>query len=96
MHERSRGQVVCYRVYWAKTHNLEGRRETFRLTQPVAPSFPRWIRPVVETWDGWQEWLIAHSVCMRHQEHKVFGISQRDFLPARVSWISARGPWVSL
>jgi arabinofuranosyltransferase len=26
---------------------------------------------------------IAHSVCMRHQEHKVFGISQRNLLPER-------------
>jgi arabinofuranosyltransferase len=30
-----------------------------------------------------QDWLIAHSVCMRHQEHKVFGISQRNLLPER-------------
>jgi len=70
-------------THWAKTHDIESRRETFRLTQPVAPSLPTWIRPVVERWDGWQEWLIAHSVCMRHQEHKVFGISQLDLLPER-------------
>jgi arabinofuranosyltransferase len=70
-------------THWAKTHNLDTRRETYRLTQPVAPSFPRWIRPLVDEWDGWQEWLITHSVCMRHQEHKMFGISQLDLLPER-------------
>ncbi|MBW2587136.1 MAG: hypothetical protein JRD92_09350 [Deltaproteobacteria bacterium] len=70
-------------THWAKTHNLEDRQETFRLTERVAPSFPMPIRPLVAQWDRWQEWLIAHSVCMRHQEHKVFGISQRNLLPAR-------------
>jgi arabinofuranosyltransferase len=70
-------------VHWAKTHDLMERRDTFRLIEPVAPSFPHWARPLVEEWDKWQAWLIAHSVCMRHQEHKVFGISQRDLLPAR-------------
>jgi len=70
-------------THWDKTHNMEERRETFRLTMPVAPRFPSWIRPAVAKWDDWQEWLIAHSVCMRHQEHKVFGISQLDLLPER-------------
>jgi len=70
-------------AHWAKTHNLETRQGTFRLIQPVAPSFPKWIRPVVAKWDRWQDWLIAHSVCMRHQEHKVFGVSQRNLLPER-------------
>jgi arabinofuranosyltransferase len=70
-------------THWSKTHDLETRPETFRLIQPIASSFPKGVRPIVEKWDGWQEWLIAHSVCMRHQEHKVFGISQRDLLPER-------------
>jgi arabinofuranosyltransferase len=70
-------------THWAQTHDLEDRQETFRLTERVAPSFPKPIRPLVAQWDHWQNWLISHSVCMRHQEHKVFGISQRNLLPAR-------------
>jgi arabinofuranosyltransferase len=79
--------VVCAQpipwTHWAKTHDLETRRETYRLIQPVAPSFPKGVRPIVQKWDSWQEWLIAHSVCMRHQEHKVFGIFMRNLLPER-------------
>lgn len=70
-------------THWAKTHDLETREETFRLIQPVAPSFPKGLRPIVEKWDGWQEWLISHFVCMRHQEHKVFGNFMRNLLPER-------------
>jgi len=70
-------------THWAKTRDLDTRPETYRLIQPVAPSLPKWARPIVERWDGWQEWLITHSVCMRHQEHKVFGISVRNLLPKR-------------
>ena len=69
--------------HWAQTHNRAIRAQTFYLIQPLAPSFPAWTRPIITRWDGWQAWLIGHSVCMRHQEHKVFSQFQRNWLPER-------------
>ncbi len=69
--------------HWAQTRGLEKRRQTLRLTQPLSPSFPSVFRPIVAHWDEWQAWLIDHSVCMRHQEHKVFSEFQKTWLPER-------------
>jgi arabinofuranosyltransferase len=69
--------------HWTQTHNRMIRAHTFPLIQPLAPSFPAWTRPVIARWDGWQEWLISHSVCKRHQEHKVFSQFQNGRLPER-------------
>jgi len=69
--------------HWAQTRGLETRRETFRLAQPLSPSFPSISRPIVARWDEWQAWLIDHFVCMRHQEHKVFAEFQEGWLPDR-------------
>jgi arabinofuranosyltransferase len=78
-------------VHWASTRHLRTRDETFRLVQPIAAHFPPPIRGLVAAWDGWQHWLIDHSVCMRHQEHKVFALASFESLPtremgARISW----------
>ena len=78
--------VSSYPIPWshfAQTRHLEGRRRTLRLVQPLSPSFPSVLRPIVGPWDQLQAWLINHSVCTRHQEHKVFSSSQRSWLPER-------------
>jgi len=59
-------------THWFLTRDLKTRDQTLIMVTPVAPSFPAPLRPVVERWDAWQRWLITHSVCTRHQEHKVF------------------------
>jgi arabinofuranosyltransferase len=69
--------------HWAQTRNRAIRAQTFSLIQPLAPSFPAWTRPIVARWDGWQAWLIDHSVGKRHQEHKVFSEFQKNWLPER-------------
>jgi len=69
--------------HWAQTQNRVIRAQTFKLILPLAPTFPAWARPVIARWDGWQAWLIGHSVGTRHQEHKVFAQFERGWLPER-------------
>jgi arabinofuranosyltransferase len=69
--------------HWAQTHERTMRAQTQQFIHPLAPSFPAWTRPIITRWDGWQAWLIGHSVGSRHQEHKVFSIFQRGLLPER-------------
>jgi arabinofuranosyltransferase len=59
------------------------RDETLHLTYPLAPEFPALLQPLVRCWDEWQAWLIAHYVCMRHQEHRVFAMHQLATHPPR-------------
>ena len=78
-------------AHWAATRDLETRAETAGLFVPLAPRFPAPLAPLVRVWDGWQEWLVAHKVGLRHQEHKVFARHRREVLPTRAS--GARIPW---
>jgi arabinofuranosyltransferase len=70
-------------VHWSETHNLNTRQETAIMRRPIAGRFPCFARPVVAQWDLWQNWLIEHHVCMRHQEHKVFHEFQTNRYPSR-------------
>lgn len=70
-------------MHWMLTHSLTTREQTFSLTMPVAPQFPAIVRPYVDLFDGAQSWLIAHGVCNRHQEHKVFALERADLYPDR-------------
>jgi arabinofuranosyltransferase len=69
-----------------------GRRYQERgLWWPIASLFPAPLRPAVERWDRRQERLLAHGICLRHQEHLVFLEYQRRRWPdrdegARVAW----------
>jgi hypothetical protein len=84
-------------THWAKTNNLEARLEIFRLTQPLAPSFPKWIRPVVGQWDGWQEWLISRTRCAcAIRSTRCLGSASGTCCPNAERWIFARIPWASL
>jgi arabinofuranosyltransferase len=76
-------------LHWQQTHELN-ERELY-LFRPVAPLFPQPFRPLVARWDGWQHWLINHSVCMRHQEHKAFWLEQVGFWPERE--LGSQLPW---
>jgi arabinofuranosyltransferase len=70
-------------THWKYTRHLDTREETFRLEEPVAPHFPSFLAWCAKPFDRVQEWLIDRSVCMRHQEHKVFFELQRSMFPAR-------------
>ena len=70
-------------THWAHTRHLATRAETFRLEEPVAPHFPSFLAWCARPFDSLQEWLIDRSVCMRHQEHKVFFELQRSMFPTR-------------
>lgn len=77
-------------IHWRQTQQFTNRTETQYLVSPVAPSFPSLLRPLIRRWDGWQNWLIRHSVCNRHQEHKVFHIFLLDDQPRGKARMSPR------
>lgn len=77
-------------LHWSATHNLTSRRQTYYMTGSVArvlqksvPWTPRFVLRYVSTFDRLQYWLIERSVCMRHQEHKMFYVYQTTILPPR-------------
>ncbi len=70
-------------LHWQETRHLTTRGETFMMTRPIAHRFPIPLQPIVARWDEWQRWLISHSVCMRHQEHKVFWLEGVNAWPPR-------------
>src|SRR5262245_7186209 len=80
-------------VHWAETRNLHTREETFAMAIPISQRFPAPVDRIVAAWDRWQRWLIDHSVCARHQEHRVFHERRVSILPpreegAQISWES--------
>ncbi len=72
-------------VHWNLTQGLVKREQTYKMVQPIAQEFPWPLRPIVAQWDGWQKWLILHSVGMRHQEHKVYWQFQLRRMPSRAT-----------
>jgi arabinofuranosyltransferase len=78
-------------THWWYTRDLDTRDDTFKLALAVSPLLPAPFSWIAEPWDEWQEWLISHSVCRRHQEHKVFYSTQKEWYPSRE--VGARIPW---
>jgi len=70
-------------AHYLETRNLESRAETFHMIRPVAGRFPEWLRFYPQAFDELQAWLITHSVCVRHQEHKVYSTFVSSRLPSR-------------
>ncbi len=70
-------------VHYLETRDLESRAETFHMIRPVAGRFPAWLRFYPQAFDELQAWLITHSVCVRHQEHKVYSTFVSSRLPSR-------------
>jgi arabinofuranosyltransferase len=70
-------------THWQQTRLLLTREQTHGLALPIAQHFPAPLRGPVAAWDRLQEWLIAHSVCIRHQEHKIFQQFMSERLPTR-------------
>jgi arabinofuranosyltransferase len=78
-------------THWWHTRDLDTRTDTFKLALAVSPLLPAPFSWIAKPWDEWQEWLISHSVCRRHQEHKVFYTTQKEWYPSRA--VGARIPW---
>jgi arabinofuranosyltransferase len=70
-------------AHYLETRDLESRAETFHMIRPVAGRFPAWLRFYPQAFDELQAWLITHSVCVRHQEHKVYSTFVGSRLPSR-------------
>jgi arabinofuranosyltransferase len=70
-------------VHWLLTRDLHDRVSTFKMRVPVADEIPLPLWPVAAAWDDLQDWLIAHFVCVRHQEHKVFWQERAGLTPSR-------------
>lgn len=71
------------------------RRETRDLSFAVAPKLPAPIRPYTAAFDEMQVWLIAHKVCMRHQEHAIFAKHQLALFPPRPSIAAVAAAWTN-
>lgn len=69
--------------HYAASRVLTTRNETWKLKVTVAPRLGPLFAPLATWFDEQQAWLIEHHVCMRHQEHKVFGEEQRRMYPTR-------------
>jgi arabinofuranosyltransferase len=85
-------------IHWGATHNLTLRRQTYYMTGSVArvlqmqvPWIPRFILRYISAFDRMQFWLIERSVCMRHQEHKIFYVYQTSILPPREEGMTLSG-----
>lgn len=52
--------------------SLEGRERTTYLALPLAPSYPRWLGPVLAPQDALQASLARHSTAVRVREHEIF------------------------
>lgn len=79
-------------AHWFTTKEMYDRSETLRLKQSVARAIQKKIpltgkiKPLMtylDWYDQMQFWLINHSVCMRHQEHKAFWLIQTAKFPTR-------------
>ena len=70
-------------THWWMSHNLKARKETFSMKIPIANHWPQSIQWYARIFDDFQFWLINHSVCVRHQEHKVFQLHQKYSYPTR-------------
>lgn len=77
-------------IHWAASHKLSSRKLTSAMKTSVAdtvsetfPHTPNLILGYLRAFDATQFWLIDHLVCVRHQEHKVACLSQRNHLPDR-------------
>lgn len=79
--------------HWAQTHHLSTRDETVRMRVAIAPHWPRTLRWYAGWFDDLQFWLIAHLVCVRHQEHKINLLFLKSLFPPRTegSEIAADG-----
>lgn len=70
-------------IHWLYSQSVDNRADSFRLQVAVAPRLPPSLRWYGEAFDSVQSWLIDRSVCMRHQEHKIFTIHLSRRLPSR-------------
>jgi len=77
-------------LHWYATHDLNDRATTVVMRVPMVkaaqrafPQTPNFVLSYLRAFDQLQFWLIGHSVCMRHQEHKVFYLYLTETLPSR-------------
>ncbi|MDQ4078105.1 MAG: hypothetical protein M3220_17895 [Chloroflexota bacterium] len=70
-------------THWSVTHDLNTREETHMMVVPISPEWPPPLRWYSHLFDDLQSWLITHHVGMRHQEHKVFALTQLADHPPR-------------
>ncbi len=78
-------------AHWYHTKDRNTRNTSFSLKYNVEKHMPNHLKKLSIIWFENQHWLIMHSVCCRHQEHKIFLIDRIRNLPTReegekVSW----------
>jgi arabinofuranosyltransferase len=75
-------------THWYLTKDYKTREETFRMYVPISGHWPNYFRWYAKSFDKLQFRLRRHSVCVRHQEHKIFHQHLISILPSRDSGIS--------
>jgi arabinofuranosyltransferase len=78
-------------THWSYSHNLVTRDETAAMKVAVAPHWPAFARWYANAFDRLQFNLIDHSVCIRHQEHKVCYEYLVETYPTREEGLSMAG-----
>lgn len=78
-------------THWRFSHSINTRKETLMLKVPVAPHWPQFARWYAGLFDKMQFELIEHSVCMRHQEHKICHEYLVQFYPPREEGLRVPG-----
>lgn len=70
-------------VHYAMSQERTTRENSAPLKLAVAPALHGAMGPIAGWFDALQSELIDHSVGLRHQEHKIFGETQRRFFSVR-------------
>ncbi len=79
-------------THWLYSQQATTRLDTYRLSIELAPKLPRALRWYGGLFDNAQSWLIERSVCMRHQEHKIFAMHLSRLFPPRELGLSLQSP----
>lgn len=80
-------------THWKFSQNRITRNDTWHMKVSVSEHWPKPVQFYAKLFDDMQFWLIERSVCMRHQEHKIFFLSYKKLFPSRTegSRISSKG-----
>jgi arabinofuranosyltransferase len=78
-------------THWKFSQELSTRYHTRHMHVAVSEHLPAGFRWYARAYDDLQSWLIDRSICMRHQEHKVFYESLRDELISREEGLKIGG-----
>ncbi len=95
--------LICFATFshvlpwshWYLSKDLKTREQTHTMHIALSDYFPSYVDWYVGRLDRMQAWLVAHYVCLRHQEHKVFHDHMEGLAPTRDEVLAKLGPQIS-